>query len=446
VKRTVVVLLLVFSLLSISVSAQRIPPACSTDLDCTLPETCNYYGDYYGFEGYYCGHECFADDDCGPGFICLLESGNCIPENGNGCETDDDCDPGFICDDNECIPDGNGGCPSVEGNCFEPHDGFGCNDLCDGGECSGCCDTVCADDPFCCDVAFDSICSGSAESLCIGNGCETNADCGQDEICVENSCVPDGNGNGVESCADFQINIDKPIKGVDPEQCGEVPPCINDIPGIQIPCIIDGECCVFEGKRSISVFDLALRFANMFNAQNTGNTASIAAAHQMLLKLDIIQIESNYAENDCNDEMFIDRITKRVSPFGTEGAADMRLLQIAEVILGDDDDDYPHSDEAALTAKLFALSAMFHTDNGDFGLAAECKCAGFKIIQEAASGEPIDIDLLNLCDSQEDEISCDDGGCNCNFGDECPDNGICDTCSCEEGDVPDIDPGEECED
>jgi hypothetical protein len=44
-------------------------------------------------------------------------------------------------------------------NCCKPHGGLGCSDP----ECEA---TVCAVDPFCCNVAWDSICAEEAFDLC----------------------------------------------------------------------------------------------------------------------------------------------------------------------------------------------------------------------------------------------------------------------------------------
>jgi hypothetical protein len=49
-------------------------------------------------------------------------------------------------------------CPS-SGPCCVAHGGPGCND-------GACCLAVCAIDPFCCDIAWDSICAGEAVDLC----------------------------------------------------------------------------------------------------------------------------------------------------------------------------------------------------------------------------------------------------------------------------------------
>lgn len=50
-------------------------------------------------------------------------------------------------------------CEGATGDCFVGHGGIGCDDL-------DCCHTVCAIDPFCCDVAWDDICAGEAADLC----------------------------------------------------------------------------------------------------------------------------------------------------------------------------------------------------------------------------------------------------------------------------------------
>jgi len=44
-------------------------------------------------------------------------------------------------------------------NCCIDHGGLGCDDL-------TCEDTVCSQDPFCCDIAWDSICAAQANDLC----------------------------------------------------------------------------------------------------------------------------------------------------------------------------------------------------------------------------------------------------------------------------------------
>ena len=62
------------------------------------------------------------------------------------------------------------GCGSPgTGDCFEPGFTPYCDDTCDGDPCPGCCELVCAGDPFCCDEAigaWDGFCAGEAQALC----------------------------------------------------------------------------------------------------------------------------------------------------------------------------------------------------------------------------------------------------------------------------------------
>jgi hypothetical protein len=58
-----------------------------------------------------------------------------------------------------------GVCPGV-GDCFADNGTPGCDDTCGGPPCPGCCDTVCAVDPFCCTTTWDAFCEGEAVTLC----------------------------------------------------------------------------------------------------------------------------------------------------------------------------------------------------------------------------------------------------------------------------------------
>ncbi len=70
-----------------------------------------------------------------------------------------------------------GGCPG-EGDCFKANGTPGCNDACGGVPCDGCCETVCAVDPFCCDVLWDQACANQAQDLCAIPECDPcDADC-----------------------------------------------------------------------------------------------------------------------------------------------------------------------------------------------------------------------------------------------------------------------------
>jgi len=61
-------------------------------------------------------------------------------------------------------------CPPSDHDCFTTG-GPGCTDF-------ECCKTVCAVDPFCCDVSWDGLCVGGAQNLCGGGGGVPNDDCG----------------------------------------------------------------------------------------------------------------------------------------------------------------------------------------------------------------------------------------------------------------------------
>ena len=68
--------------------------------------------------------------------------------------------PGAVCD--TC---GKPACP----DCFVDSPGTDnrfCNNECDGVQCPGCCETVCAVDSYCCDTDWDDICVGEAMLLC----------------------------------------------------------------------------------------------------------------------------------------------------------------------------------------------------------------------------------------------------------------------------------------
>jgi hypothetical protein len=74
---------------------------------------------------------------------------------------DTTCPPGAVLENEPCGTDTNGGCNSgaacsgASGNCCIPHGGLGCED-------PVCQDAICAADPFCCETAWDGLCSGAA--------------------------------------------------------------------------------------------------------------------------------------------------------------------------------------------------------------------------------------------------------------------------------------------
>ncbi len=67
------------------------------------------------------------------------------------------------------------------GDCLEPHESAGCAD-------AGCCSTVCATDPACCDWEWDSSCAVLAADLC-GGPPPSNDDC-QDAMIVGSGATP----------------------------------------------------------------------------------------------------------------------------------------------------------------------------------------------------------------------------------------------------------------
>ena len=75
-----------------------------------------------------------------------------------------------------------GGCEDCGGlgcsDCFVGGGAF-CNDQCDGEPCVGCCATVCAIDPYCCDVDWDGFCVDEAGDFCT---------CEEDQVPDNNDC------------------------------------------------------------------------------------------------------------------------------------------------------------------------------------------------------------------------------------------------------------------
>jgi hypothetical protein len=163
---------------------------------------------------------------CGDLCDAIVSSTCCVPNGGLGCD-DARCqaavcaiDP-FCCDtawDGICAEEAASLCGDLcrgivgSSNCCEGHGGLGCDD-------AACQATVCGVDPFCCDVAWDGICAGEAESLCqelcFGSpgGCTyTPVDCDDDNACTEDSCdsatgcaytpieCDDGNACTADSC------------------------------------------------------------------------------------------------------------------------------------------------------------------------------------------------------------------------------------------------------
>ena len=75
-------------------------------------------------------------------------------------------------------------CPG-KGSCFEDGDTPSCND-------TACCEIVCTIDAFCCHTAWDLICVGEAELLCLNDPCELK--CPDGAIAEVDLCEEDTNG------------------------------------------------------------------------------------------------------------------------------------------------------------------------------------------------------------------------------------------------------------
>lgn len=125
-----------------------------------------------------------AEELCGscqlPG-ACCLKDGTCV-EAGSAAECEalegEYVGSQVSCEETSCTPI----CGPGAGTCFEPHPNPGCED-------ASCCFTVCNIDSYCCDTAWDSICTEEASSFCIScgesagpicAGTDENEPCGQD--------------------------------------------------------------------------------------------------------------------------------------------------------------------------------------------------------------------------------------------------------------------------
>jgi hypothetical protein len=114
-----------------------------------------------------------------------------------------------------CAPEpGCGVCGT--GDCFEAHnagEAF-CDDTCGlEGACPGCCETVCAVDPFCCNNTWDGFCVDEAEALCgcqpadapANDNCDNAAPIGLGVTAVSTVCAT-SDGPNHASCNDGFVN------------------------------------------------------------------------------------------------------------------------------------------------------------------------------------------------------------------------------------------------
>ncbi len=202
--------------------------------------------------------DCFLDPNClGPQveFSCT----NGVDDDGDGavdcddtdcalhpaCQTtgteicddgiDNDADADVDCDDSDCIAEPV--CDAGDGECCAANGSPGCED--EPGE-----DCVCSIDPFCCNVAWDSICADEYENQCGGvctgaEDCTNGVDDDGDNLvdCADPDCITDPNcgGPGVElACTD---NVDNDADGLtdcDDPDCAGDPSCV--VPGTETDC------------------------------------------------------------------------------------------------------------------------------------------------------------------------------------------------------------------
>ncbi len=243
-----------FSWDSLCASQAKVDDACNKlGFACECPD---------GWTGFDCGtdvNECAAEESpCANGagcqnleggFECLCSAGwtgeDCS-ENLNECELEEAiCQNGGLCSDLEPVVDAP--------ECLEPQADADGN-LVAGCETSDACtESVCADDPYCCETAWDSLCASDAGSntACVlpGFSCEcpegwTGNDCSQDvDECVgdENPCSNDGeciNNDGGFDCACSPLwtgalcdeNVDECAGDESP--CANEGVCIDLVPGV----------------------------------------------------------------------------------------------------------------------------------------------------------------------------------------------------------------------
>ncbi|MCA9286406.1 MAG: hypothetical protein KDA22_14365 [Phycisphaerales bacterium] len=120
-----------------------------------------------------------------------------------------------------------GVCPTGQ-SCFSPSGDPGCN-------LASCCTTICDQDPFCCDTAWDQICVGEALETCAG--------CGEEGA---GSCVEFNGTAGCESAACCELVCD-----VDPFCCSNFWDAICGEEGVSLctGCggVISGSCWEANG-------------------------------------------------------------------------------------------------------------------------------------------------------------------------------------------------------
>ncbi len=170
---------------------------------------------------------CCIDQECSqqPEEVCLAQGGTYL---GDG----EPCMPGVCADPDPC---------PGRGDCCEPNGSPGCED-------ADCCELICAQDDFCCDTSWDAICADAALEQC--RACAPPDVCPGEGSC----CVPNGTpGCDVADCCELicaqddfcceiewdQVCVDAAVEAA---PCGSIfcdPP-----PG---PCPGEGACCEDNG-------------------------------------------------------------------------------------------------------------------------------------------------------------------------------------------------------
>ena len=240
--------------------------AAHAGVGCNVADCCNLV---CGFDPFCCDSSwdgiCAEEAAVNCGDCGAPESGNCYQADGTpGCDSGDCCaeicalDP-FCCNnswDSLCAGAAadlcdNCGNPAA-GSCFVAHEGIGCND-------AECCSQVCAEDPFCCESAWDSICANSALEVCggcgdpssgncyvahSGTGCDNSTCCGAvcavDPFCCETSWDSICAGEAADLCN----NCGNPNAG----PCDQAHANIgcSDAACCETVCALDPFCCNSE--------------------------------------------------------------------------------------------------------------------------------------------------------------------------------------------------------
>ena len=128
-----------------------------------------------------------CDDIEGCALVCDQLPFCCIP----GFDWDAGCAAAAL--DTFGTPDPGCGVPGTL-DCFDIHGTIFCDDTCGGDDpCFGCCDLVCALDPFCCVTSWDGPCVGEAMELC---------GCAVEDTPPNNDCI-----DAIEVFVNYPIDV-----------------------------------------------------------------------------------------------------------------------------------------------------------------------------------------------------------------------------------------------